>query len=354
MRAAVFHLGILKWLAEQKLLGKVSHISTVSGASICMGLIYGANKNHWPKDHEFLQKVLPVIEKKITGKDIQWTSLVCLLIQPYYWDKKVNLLAKVMEYQWCIHGCMQDIPAYPRWTINTTSYESGKDFRISSSRMGEHSSSFVMHPTFRLSHAMAASAGFPVLIGPYKLKTGKYTWVDASGTITVRPRDEILHLWDGGVYDNMGLDPLFRIDHDGELNKDINYLIVSNASGTIEHKKRKFSFSVENLKRLLDINMDQVESLKSRSVIDYFQKHHNGMYIKIGTRVEDILKSCPLNAEQRTAVRRASMSAEDVRKAADYKTTLERMSLEDFQRILTHGYELAAATWAGYDPYADR
>lgn len=71
MRAAVYHLGVLKYLAEKKLLGNVKHISTVSGASICMGLIYACNANQWPKDTQLLKQVLPevknVLRKRISS-----------------------------------------------------------------------------------------------------------------------------------------------------------------------------------------------------------------------------------------------------------------------------------------------
>lgn len=344
MRAAIYHLGVLRFLAEQKLMDRVSHISTVSGASICMGLIYACNANQWPSDTQFLERVLPAVKKCITQKDIQWHALFRLFLQPYYWDKKVNLLAKVMEQRWAVKGCLQDITICPAWTINTTAYESGKDFRFSCARMGERDSSYVMRPSFALSHAVAASAGFPVLIGPYKLKTDKYIWTDATGTITVRPRDRVLHLWDGGVYDNMGLDPLFTTEQDGGLRRNINYLIVSNASGNIEHKTRKYSFSIENLKRLLDINMDQVESLRSQEVIDFFRRYHNGVYLKIGTTVKEIMQHCALPKEQRDAWISSSMKEAEVQRVADYKTTLEKVSSADFDAILQHGYEIARTT----------
>lgn len=344
MRAAVFHLGILTYLAEEKLLSNVAHISTVSGASICMGLIYGSHNNKWPSNESFLKLVLPKIEQEITEKDIQWSSLWRLLIQPYYWDKKVNLLGNVMERKWIVHGCLQDIPDYPLWTINTTAYESGKDFRISSKWMGEMNRAHVMRPRMRLSHAMAASAGFPVLIGPYKVKTKNYTWYDQTETIVVKPRDRVVHLWDGGVYDNMGLDPLFTTSNDGMLHEDINYLIVSNASGNIEHKTRNRGFSIGNLKRMLDINMDQVETLKTIGVIDLFKNYHNGVYLKIGSEVKDILAMSKLPEEDKKRIIDASMKTREVSYVKNYKTSLEKMSKSDFHKIMQHGYEIAAST----------
>lgn len=344
MRAAVFHLGILTYLAKQQMLGFVSHISTVSGAGIGIGLIYACNDNQWPSDACFLTQVLPTVKTNITKKDIQWHALLHLIAQPYYWDKKVNLLANVMEERWAIHGCLQDIPRYPKWTIHTTVYESGKDFRFSWERMGDVDASSVMYPHFPLSHAIAASAGFPVLIGPYKLKTKQYVWSDRSQTITVRPRDRILHLWDGGVYDNLGLKPLFTSKQDGGLCLDINYLIVSNASSGIEHKTRRYSFSIENLKRLLDINMDQVNTLRTQEVLDFFNRYHKGIYLNIGTRVRDIVKHANISQGKKDACIHASMTDEDVLRVAQYKTTLEKLSPADFDCILRHGYETAEAT----------
>lgn len=340
MRAAVFHLGVLQCLAENSLLKQVTHISTVSGASICMGLIYGCNQNKWPSDEEYLQQVLPSIKQNIMEKDIQWHALARLLVEPYYWNKKVNLLANVMEQRWVVHGCLQDIPRFPKWTINTTAYESGKDLRISASQMGSLQTGFVTQPRFPVSHAMAASAGFPILIGPYKLKTKDYKWVNEEGK-KIEAEDRMLHLWDGGVYDNMGLDPLFHIGVNTSFAKDIDYLIVSNAAGDISHKTRKMSFSIENLKRLLDISMDQVESLKSRNVISYFQKYHNGLYIKIGREVKDMLQYCELPYEEKQKLLVSALSAKDVKKVAEYKTTLEKIGQHDFDLISRHGYELA-------------
>ena len=39
-RASVFHIGVLTFLAEKKQLENISYISTVSGGSLLIGLIY--------------------------------------------------------------------------------------------------------------------------------------------------------------------------------------------------------------------------------------------------------------------------------------------------------------------------
>lgn len=340
MRAAVFHLGILQYLASADLLQHVTHISSVSGASICIGLILGNHDGTWPDNDAFLNEVLPQIKVALTEKDVQWHALARLVIEPYYWDKKANLLANVMERKWNVKGCLQDITTMPRWTINTTAYETGKDFRIAQHAMGEAETGLVMNPELPISHAVAASAGFPVLIGPYKLHTKKYQWWDEEHQRVV-PEDKVYHLWDGGVYDNMGLDPLFHIGYHSHFSKDINYLIVSNASGVIDHKTRRLDFSIENLKRLLDISMDQVESLRSTSVLSYVRQHKNGLYIKIGTKVSDILQQCELPYEKKEHYLQEALSNDMVKQVEDYPTNLSKMSKHDFELIKGHGYELA-------------
>ncbi len=49
VRAAVFHLGLLGRLAAADLLEQVTFISTVSGGSLGMGLVYSLSGNRWPK-----------------------------------------------------------------------------------------------------------------------------------------------------------------------------------------------------------------------------------------------------------------------------------------------------------------
>lgn len=350
MRAAIYHLGVLQSLAEEGLLGNITRISSVSGASLCMGLIYACNDRKWPTDTQYLQRVLPRIKELITQKDIQWTSLVRLLVSPYYWDKKVNLFSDVMEKKWGLCCCLQEIPDKPLWIINTTAYETGEDFRISPKRMGTKGS-YVIRPQFRMSHAMGASAGFPILIGPYKLKTKKYEWRDKTDTISMTPQDRVLHLWDGGVYDNMGLDPIFKMrEEDVRMSKDINYMIVSNASGNIEHQTRKHGYSITNLKRMLDINMDQVNVLKTQAVTQYMKKYHNGVYLKIGTMVKDIVRESDFSFREKEELIHDALNTEDVLFVKDYKTTLARVKLANFHKIMRHGYETCHTTLTCWGP----
>lgn len=315
IRAAVFHLGVLKWMAELGLLEQLRHISTVSGASLAVALLYTKNGGRFPESGNYLTSVLPAVRETILNHDIQDRALMSLTVRPWNWRKKANLLAEAIECLWGVRGLVCDLPDEPLWSINCTTFETGKDFRITPLKMGDYKIGYAQRPAISIAEAAAASAGFPVLIGPYRL---------APGAIPEKPA---LHLWDGGVYDNLGLEALYKIADNGHLTGDLDCLIISNASSPNGSARREFFSPVKNLKRLLEITMDQVNSLRSRDVIDYFKRMENGSYLRIGAAPGGPLDLPPAAISY---VRR-------------YPTTLASPTPEHFDLILRHGYEVARA-----------
>lgn len=346
IRAAVFHLGVLKWMAENNMLEDIVHISSVSGASLCIGLIYSHNGYTWPTSAEYLNDVLPKIQKVILQKDIQNIALGRLILSPWWWNKKVNLLAKVLQKHWGVSKEISDLAKKPLWYINCTTFETGKRFRFSQENMGDYQIGYVNNPKISLADAVTASAGFPVLIGPYKMRIDKYSWIKPYHTKNdlVDPKDKYFHLWDGGVYDNLGLESVYKVDNGGSLSKGVNYLIVSNASGSSGYRRRKNDFSGTNLKRLLEIAMDQVGALRNRNVMDYFKRTQNGMYFKIGNSAEVIAEASGVSDKLKSALISQCISPDDAMKVRNYPTTLSKPSKSNFELILQHGYEVAKCT----------
>lgn len=81
-RASVFHIGVLTFLAEKKQLENISYISTVSGGSLLIGLIYSINNNKWPTSEEFLNDVAPKIKKQLTESSPINDTLLSLICRP--------------------------------------------------------------------------------------------------------------------------------------------------------------------------------------------------------------------------------------------------------------------------------
>jgi NTE family protein len=70
-RATVFHLGVLDRLAAGDLLKSVRFISTVSGGSLCVGLVYLASGYQWPTSNQYRSDVLQHARGLLTGTDLQ-------------------------------------------------------------------------------------------------------------------------------------------------------------------------------------------------------------------------------------------------------------------------------------------
>ncbi len=349
IRATIFHLGLFKWLAENGLLEEVKRISSVSGASLCVGLIYAHNDLTWPSSKTFLSTVLPSIERVILANDIQTSAVLRLIRSPYYWNKKPNVIARQLEHQWGIHGSLADLSGDVAWYTNCTTYETGKRFRFCKENMGDYKIGYVEHPDIPLSHVMAASAGFPVLIGPYCLSTGRYKWSPSKySSADYSAPDKIIHLWDGGVYDNLGLESIFTPKNAGTLKDNLDYMIVSNASASIGPCRRHAGFTYSSLRRLLDISMDQVTSLRNRMVMDFIIRTKQGMYLKIGSSAEKITSDSKCPDDLRTHLLQECLSTSDSEKAMNYKTTLQKPKESDYRLLLRHGYEVANCTYLCY------
>lgn len=310
IRAAVYHLGVLAYMAETGLFEKIASISSVSGASLCVGAIFAANNNKWPTPGEF-SKVLSAVRKFILEENIQRAALLRLPFSPLKWNRRVEILAKMLEKKWGINGTLQDLPPFPFWEINCTTFETGGRFRFRRDYMGDEKIGYVQYPILPVSHMIAASAAFPVLIGPYTLHTDGLRFTrDKKGRGEKAAVSGQYTLWDGGVYDNLGLDALHKVG--SGLDREINYIIVSNASAPISQMQR--GRPSQNLRRLLDIASAQVESLRTRDFFSSIVNKNKGLYLKIGK-----------NPECETAKK--------------YPTTLNSPTEKDFEAIFNNGYQ---------------
>ncbi|MDE3091769.1 MAG: patatin-like phospholipase family protein, partial [Chloroflexota bacterium] len=78
-RATVFHLGVLARLAVENRLEEIALLSTVSGGSLCGGLVFAKSNFTWPSSRDFIGKVIPQARQVLTTQDLQlglfWRAL---------------------------------------------------------------------------------------------------------------------------------------------------------------------------------------------------------------------------------------------------------------------------------------
>lgn len=339
VRATVFHLGVLARLARQDLLKSVSVVSSVSGGSLAVGLVLASSRYRWPTSEQFLQDVVPQIHSLLTKRDLQFAFAMKSVICPWRLiSGRASVLADQIEKQWGIGGKLSDLPESPRMIINATCYETGKNWRFQRDMMGDYQTKYVRHPKMPLSRALAASAAVPGLIGPLKVTTRSHHWSQYSegDWESIAPKYKKVRLWDGGVYDNLGIESLFKPEKG--LREGTDFMIVSDASRPLGSDTSEISWKPGFLKgsmRLVDIATDQVRSLRARMVMEYFKDNPGtGAYLRIGAKP----KRSGTDGENDGTM---AMTDAEVQHAFQFDTTLRRLSHDSFSVLFRHGYHVA-------------
>lgn len=331
IRAMVFHLGVLRHLAKRGQLESVERISSVSGGSLLVGLLLQQNEMHWPTSVRFLAHSLPTLREALCARSLQWGAARRLL-NPLNWRfmlSRANLLALTLRHEWGVTNALADLPVVPEWSINGTTAESGKRFRFKRSDIGEYTLGYASAASFPLASALAVSAAFPGGFGPLVLEPDRYEWRKRSwdappeSAELTTPGFRRLHLYDGGVYDNMGLEPFFDAGRQCPKQDDC-YLICSDAGSPLPLGFDMGPLNAFRLKRVADIMSDQSRSLRVRALVHYLrQTPSSGEYLSINTPVSSD-KGC--------------QSAEY---AASFPTTLRRLRWHEFDKLAAHGSAVA-------------
>lgn len=362
-RATVFHLGVLARLAKEDRLEEVSFLSTVSGGSLCAGLVYALSGYHWPGSGEFLQSVLPDSRQTLTTKGLQASLIRRIFTNPLgFLENRADDLSQLLQERWEITAKLSELGPAPRWMINATCFETGANWRFERFRMGDYIFGYTNDTSIPLSDALAASAGYPGLIGSLKLNTADSSWFryvpsDSVGelppspgspliqaTEPIEPLFDQVHLWDGGVYDNLGIEALHSFRRGWR--EGVDFLLSSDASG--RPGIQTFRIGSKALYRIIDIQSGQIRSLRVRAILARMINHQDpGAYLRIGTPCEKILKSAGKEAEI-PAICPGSLPPEEAARAEQMPTVIRVLTEEEFERLFRHGFEVADQTLYGF------
>lgn len=354
VRAAVFHLGVLSRLSECTRWTDISFLSTVSGGTLCIALVVEHAGMRWPTAEEYRDQVLPEARDILTSVDLEM-RLKLGLLNPRWWvSGRARHLSHLLRRHWKIEGKVFQMPDPPRWEICATCYETGKQWRFSKIRMGDYRTHYVVNPDFALADAAAASAALPGAIGPLTVKARQFKWHKfatdgTSPTIPVAPLATKYRLWDGGVYDNLGAEPIIKPG--GGLREEVDFVLLSDASRPVTVETRRVQlrrpFYIPPF-RLIDIATEQVRSLRIRSAIGLLKQGVlNGAVLRMGTTLEKVLRDTHVAPCSRWGAYQFMPEAE-VQQVIEFPTTLRKLSGAEFDTIHKHGYEVAESILYAY------
>lgn len=251
-RASLFHLGVTRRLHELGVLQRTTRLSSVSGGSILAGFLAQRMLEHDRQRLEFddWERDVSAPFRQIVRKDI-----------------RTGLFVRHLAWNWLVPGArargleralrkklgnrrLVELPQPTdgvEFIFLATDIEYGVLWRYTADRIGNYKKGMVDTPaSMTIAHAVAASACFPPIFGPIKVKhDGKV----------------IAHVTDGGVYDNTGMQPIWL---------DNKVVLVSDAGTPFDYKVPRWFGS--RIMRYVDIGRNQVGALRRRAIISRLDK----------------------------------------------------------------------------------
>jgi NTE family protein len=333
-RAALFHLGALRRLNELRALSHVDTFSSVSGGSIVSALLLD-QVPLWPEKGEVIdpwQFQVGFTERlrRLTRKNIRTLWIFRRLIAPG--DSSVAVRALQRRYAKEFEDRpLASLPRKPRFVFSATDMSFGVNWVSERERVGDYQAGYAEPPPhWTLARAVAASSCFPPVFDPMPIELGPEDL--KGGHAEKHPsREELinkLRLTDGGVYDNMGLEPVWK----GHAK-----VLVSDGGATFDFAPDQGL--LRRLARYLTVQGNQAGAVRKRWLIANFEEDvMDGTYWGIGSS----RASYGLEGGYSEAFVDEVIS--EIRTDLDYFTPTERGVLEN------HGYDLADAAIQTHQP----
>ncbi|MCS7024110.1 MAG: patatin-like phospholipase family protein [Bryobacteraceae bacterium] len=348
-RATLFHLGALRRLNDFGLLSRIQTISSVSGGSITSGLLASRwlslkadASGRFVNFEEQVERPL----REFCSRNLRNQALFFARLNPRNWWNLLqhnfsvtNLLAGEYERDLLNGATLQTLREIleqqgPRFVFCATNLATGVNWRFEGDRVGDYLTGYAWKPDLPLGVAIAASSAYPVVFPPLVLKWEDGPWKfgpQVSGTPLSALRKKVC-LTDGGVYDNLGLEPVWK-RHD--------IVLCSDAGLPFRQNPSPRGHVLARLKRSIEIIDRQSLSLRRRWLLDSLVRgRYQGAYWGIATRIEDY----PLEPKA-TGYGDATLQA-----ICEIRTDLNVFTEGEQLVLMNHGWLLAGAAIRAYLP----
>lgn len=314
-RAALFHVGALRRLNETGRLAGLTDVASVSGGSIVAALLgqvwqdLDFVEGTATRFHELVERPLLAFADNAIDVRAVLTGL---------WPGRIARRVADAYDEHLFHGAtLQSLPDKdngPRFVILATNLSNGVLWRFTKEYMRDWRTPPIINPTLRLADAVAASSAFPPVLSPMLLEVAGRT----------------MHLTDGGVYDNLGLEPVV---------KNCQQVYVSDGGGTFGEPKNPARDWIRGTIRVLETVDVQVRRLRRRQVVGLLAEQKRfGAFWAINSDRSEFPASqrsllCPLAA---------------TRKLAAIPTRLARLRPATRHQLVNWGYAVTDAALRSY------
>ena len=362
-RASFYALGVLRYLAEARLLTDVVGISAVSGGSIAAAALADrgdALAAGGPVLASFLREVDTPFRSTVTGRNLRNDWLVRAAAARLRGRRAGRgvVLGELLQKRLFRTGEVRALPRGPQIILTTTDLATGRAFRISRDFVGSFDFGYVPPPPgITVGFAAAASAAAPILLPPASLRTAG---------LGLRDAPAVLSLADGGVYDNLGLEWFQGWDSGRPPSAEpANFLIVANAGGPLLPTTHAYG-GLRGLWRAKDVQHSQTTKLRVRwYVADLLAARRRGIYIAIELDPRDF--ELPDRSPISPALYEGALPSQLIAPLANLRTDLDRFTVDEANLVSYHAYwsaharlgslypdlAVASPTWREYASLAD-
>jgi NTE family protein len=261
-RAMLFHLGALWRLNQFGYLKKLERISSVSGGSIIAGYL-GLK---W-KDLAFGPgDVVTNFEPLIAGPIREMARQAIDIFSIFHGLFKAGSIAEhiAAHYKASLFGdaTLQALPTHPTFVINATNIQTGALWRFRRDFMGDYRVGIIENPDLLLATAVAASSACPPFLSPVRLNLSHENFKANSGKdLQFPPYTTEVDLSDGGVYDNLGLETVW---------KRYDTVLISDGGGMMQPQPEPGLDWVRGVYRVNELIDNQVRALRKRQAVEAF------------------------------------------------------------------------------------
>jgi NTE family protein len=338
-RATLAGLGVLRFLADAKLLANVRYVSSVSGGSIANGILARTYQELAARDFSSMafSEIIenPIIEK-VSTRSLSRSVIrsAWRLIGP---KTRTTLLADKLD-QWFFDGLrLEDLPPPCRYVFNAANLTTGVRFGFEREHIGDYVLGTA--PTrglgLRLADAVAASAAIPGLLAAYT--PPKATFPCADGRTA--------KLVDGGAYENTAMEP---IDGFSDV-----FVIALNAGGIFRTGPLGRIPIIRDLQRAESLLYRQSTGLRMREMVDRFRLREEA-----DRRAEPppkearwgVLFALATTLEPAPSWTAPALDPDERMRLAQYKTSFAAFDRHTSHNLVYQGWWLAGASIATYHP----